>query len=197
MKQLFLFLLISLTFSIYGQNKLRYKDIDRMDRGAIIKLAKERINEYNILLNDTSFNFSFIDTIRILKNKYKKRYIVEFQRFTWFVPENSSYYYGYTVDLIENIINLHMGLNGGNTGKPLKFYHPTQKDIEKTEFVLKSLQITENKGYIVIKEFDKYYEIGYGPCGEKVDKSTGKRYDNWDEISIIDPKDQFIETKTE
>ena len=57
MGKIFLVLVFIISFNADAQNKQKYSKIDKMDRSAIIKLAKEKINEFNKLLNDSRLSF--------------------------------------------------------------------------------------------------------------------------------------------
>jgi hypothetical protein len=133
-----------------------------------------------------------IDTTRILKNK--KEYQVQFQRNVIFVPLNSNYYYGFTVDLLKNEVHRILVLNNGTTSNPIQFYNPTKQDLDKTKFVQKALELGVNIP-ITILEKETFYIVGYQSSTEKVDKISGKIYDHWEEMLYLDPDKTFFETK--
>lgn len=193
MNKLFITLiLIILPFDIFGQNKLTYNYIDKQDRVTIIKLAKDLLNAYLELQKDSSFDFTLIDTVKIYKNKTDYR--IRFMQRIFFIPINSNYYYGFDVDPINKTITKVLGLNDDLNYNTIKFFHPTIKDLNKIEFVKKSLSLSVKES-ITILEKEKYYEILYISSGEKVDKISGKRFDWWDELLNLDPDKEFTEVK--
>ncbi len=180
----------------FGQNKLTYDQIDKLDRHSIIRFAKEEIDKYLILVGDSSFDYALIDTIRIFKNK--KKYCVQFEQIIKYVPFNTVYYYGFYVDLLENNVSKMLIFNTDTIVNPIIFFHPNEQDREKINFVKTALSLGSINESIGILEKETYYEIGYGSSGEKLDKRSGETYDWWDRIEEVpDPEEMLIETKKE
>ena len=185
---------MTIASQVNGQKNLSLKKIEKLDRISIIKLAKEQLNDYLIRQKENNFDYSFIDTIRIFKNK-RNKYLVRFARKVTFAPLNSHFCYGFDVYLLDNEIRRIYVSNFELQNSPLIFHKNTASDSLKINYVRKSIPFGK-KDLITIVEYDTYYSICFESIEEKLDKASGKIYDYYEEYLDYNQPDMFNETKT-
>jgi len=185
---------MTIAFQVNGQKNLSFEEIEKLDRISIIKLAKEQLNDYLTQQKENNFNYSFIDTIRIFKNK-KNKYLVRFGRKVTFAPMNSHFCYGFDVYLLDKEIRRIYISNLEPQNAPLIFHTYTASDSLKINFVRKSIPF-EKKDLITIVENDTHFSICFESAEEKLDKTSGKIYDFYEEFLDYNQPDMFNEVKT-
>jgi len=190
-------ILIYLTsFNVNGQinakaselpSKITYQTLSKMDRDALINLAKSKLAKHLEIIKEEPFNYTGVD-VKVLKNS--KEFAVYFEQSFKYVPLHTAHYYGFYVYLLEDNISRFTKFNEATSGK-FSYYSPSSQDLEKIAFVKKAISYKEGRN-VLVNEKENHYEIGFQTSGMKLDKKTGEEFDFWDRI-CAPPTDPLIE----
>jgi len=178
------------TIKELGKDDITYQSLNKMDRDALINLAKEKINKHLENLKESPFDYTTIDKTSVLKNSVA--FVVYFEQSFKYVPLHSAHYYGFYVNLLEDDISKLRRVNEvkDEVNSNYSYYIPSAEDLKKIAFVKKAISYKGEN--VVVNEKEKHYELGYETSGEKVAKKTGKVFDFWDRIYAPE-KDPLVE----
>jgi hypothetical protein len=171
---------------------MNVKEINKLGREEIIKMAVEKLNQIFSQAGVIDFNPINFDCIRVMVADDSVS--VTFGMTYRYIPLNSAYYYGVFIDLIENVISYNSLTNPQDhdyNGKP-KFFCPNEISEKTIAFVIDAINKCDDIESIIdgqlpddttmaIYEKPDHYEIevnsGIIISNFKVDIESGKVYD--------------------
>jgi hypothetical protein len=190
MKFVLLFVFVFLSITIKAQMSEEVEELIKLGRDSVIQLAIEQLKTAGF----TSVDPESFDRLRIKTNDDEIQ--VLFDRSIHYIPKQSRVIHQASVRLLEKATGWTPLENdyedkSASFFDDISFYEYTEEDKKAIEFILTDEMNIQENDRLVIYEKDEYYDVTVEfettEGGYKVDKKTGKRYDEWHAHLIPDP----------
>ena len=176
---------------------MNIEELKKLDRESIIELAINQLKE-----RFKSFNPEHFDEIKVMMSETSL--YVTFNITFKYVPMKSSYYYGVYINLVESLTS-RVPISNPQYHKikdKVYFFTPTEESKKAVSFVLEAIKSAgEFPEPMIIRDNRKYYEIEIVSedvaGGYKIEKGSGKLFDDWHDSLVHPPKDEDEEIFTE